>query len=559
MQTPAAGEVTLLSYLMASQQMLLALIALYVYFAFFLGVLARKTAAKAPSWLAWIPIANLYLLSKVARQSLLMAALILVPLVNLVIAGKLWKGIAAARNKPAWTGWLILVPGVNLLLPMYLAAGAVTDPEAQHVAQQATATERPQFCPDCGTPLEAEQRFCGECGCDVSALSPAEPEPAGEAAAPVAAGPPAMVMRSPWAIAGILAGLAMVAFFGYAAYDSFTTPQRARQLPPMPPAMAGTLTEFPIDSIEMHPLHPDAVAVQQLGTTPVRVPTGWLPRGLQPTTLARQGHALTSATYRAHPQEPPVAITVLKAADNPVAAAQEIANEVAQATGAPQSPIQVKTPQGEIYQGTRIRTDKEATYVLAQPDKASVVIVHAADPAVLPAAERLAANVGNGAGLNAFPAVQNTLGTLPPSMPEGVVLQEARTITSGELARADAQVTEAAASMGAEAQRMAAQINRLLPGELVMARYQDAAKRDWGVVRGQYGSSPKAIAAWAILRSLMAVMTSEALPYGGGEARLIKLSDRQVAIFRAGAALVLLAAPPDASADHLRAMAGGAQ
>ncbi|HYE86135.1 MAG TPA: zinc-ribbon domain-containing protein, partial [Vicinamibacterales bacterium] len=524
-----------------------------------LGVLARKTSTKAPSWLAWIPIANLYLMSRIARRSLLMAALMLVPLVNLYAAGKLWQGIAIARGKPGWTGWLILVPGLNLLLPMYLASGAVTDSEAEALAAQAAdAGERPAFCPECGAALEPDQQFCGECGFDVTTIE-APPATTPEPAAAPAAATPKEVMRSPGQIAAILAGIAVVALAAYVIYDSFGGTTRTNQIPPMPPAMAGTLTEFPIDSAELHPLQPDAIVTQTLGTTPPRVPASWLPRGVQAATISRHAEALTSATYRAHPPEAPVAVTVLKTTANPLAAAQEISREVAQAASAAAAPIQVKTPTGEIFQGTRIRNDKEATYVLAQPDNASVVIVHAADPAAFPAAERLAANVGNGAGLAAFPSVLATLGALPSRLPQDWVLHEARTVTAAEIGRADAQLSEAAKSTDGEAQQLAAQARMVLPEQLMLARYQDPARRDWSIVRGQYGSSPRGLAAWTVLRSLMTFVTNEALPLASGEGRLLKLSDRQIALIRSGASLVMLAAPAGATADNVRQLAQGIQ
>jgi hypothetical protein len=555
MQTPAAaaGDVTILSYLLASQQLMLLFVGLYFYFSFFIMVLGRKTST-SHTWLAWIPIANLFQLCRISRRSMVMGVLMLVPLVNLWAAGKVWTGVAGARGKPEWTGWLILIPGLNLLLPLYLAAGPVTDPEAAAAAAATAASEeRPAFCPECGAAIEPDQRFCGECGFDVETIAPvvAAPAPAAASAAPQ------MVMRPAWHIAGIIAGIAVVALLGYVVYDSFRFGTPQRQMPPMPPALAGTLTEFPIDSTEMHPLQPDAVSTQQLGSTPLRVTPGGLPRGLQPSTITRNARALTTATYRPHPGQPAVTVTVLNTTGDARTAAQEIISEVAQASATSHAAIEVKSPSGQLYHGGRVRTEKEATYVLANDTAPSVVIVHASDPATLPAAERLAANIGNGAGLSAFPAVQETLGSLPASLPADLVLQEARTITSDELGRADAQMNEAAQSLGADAQRLAGQVHQMLPGQLTVARYQDAAKQDWAIVRGQYGSSPKSLIAWTILRSLMVMVKTETLPFAKGEARIFQSGGQRLALFRTGASLVMLAAPASATAAHLRQLLEG--
>jgi hypothetical protein len=555
------NEIGLTEGLMSTQQLLVAAVVLYFYFAFFLMVLARKTST-SHSWLAWIPIANIFLMCRIARQSMLLGVLMIVPLVNFVVAGLLWSGIARARHKPGWTGWLILVPGLNLLLPPYFAMGPVTDPAAPASDPPAAAVEFPKFCPECGAATDPDEQFCGECGYDLhqaidQAIDP--PTPA-SSPAPALPGPqPAMVMRSPLAIAGILTAIAVVLFLGYAAYDSYSTPARSRQMPSMTPAMAGTLRAFPIDSAEMHPLQPDAFTAQMLNTIPVRVEPDSLPRGLSPVTIGRHGQALTQAIYRAHPGEPPVSVTVVTTSGDSGAAVQEIAREVSTAHGIAASGIEVKSPGGELYHGARIRDDREATYVLAKDNGGAVVIVHARDSSVLEAAERLAANVGNGEGLAAFPAIQNSLGTLPPELPADLVLQEARTLTGEQLGDAESQLAETALSMGAEAQRLAGQVHRVLPGGLVLARYHDAAKRDWGVMRGQYDSSPRALIAWTILRSLMTLTDSEAFPFQQGEARLLKFGDRQVALFRAGASIVLLAAPLDANTDHLRQLAGGAR
>ena len=95
-------------------------IALYVYHALALQVIADKT--RTPNgWLAWIPIANLYLMAEIGKKPIWWFLLCFVPIVNFVFIILLWVGVAEARQKPSWWGILIIVPVVNLIVPGYLA------------------------------------------------------------------------------------------------------------------------------------------------------------------------------------------------------------------------------------------------------------------------------------------------------------------------------------------------------------------------------------------------------------------------------------------------------
>jgi hypothetical protein len=108
---------------MAGTMMLVMLVfaaALYIYIAIALQTIATKTAT-ANGWLAWIPIANIFLMLNVAKKPVWWFILFLVPLVNIIMAVMVWMGIAEARRKPNWWGILMIVPAVNLVVPGYLA------------------------------------------------------------------------------------------------------------------------------------------------------------------------------------------------------------------------------------------------------------------------------------------------------------------------------------------------------------------------------------------------------------------------------------------------------
>jgi Family of unknown function (DUF5684) len=95
-------------------------LACYAYISLALQTIASKTDTPN-DWLAWIPIANLFLTLAIAKKPLWWILLILIPLVNIVIMVIMWMGVAEARNKPSWWGILMLVPGVSLIVPGYLA------------------------------------------------------------------------------------------------------------------------------------------------------------------------------------------------------------------------------------------------------------------------------------------------------------------------------------------------------------------------------------------------------------------------------------------------------
>ena len=98
----------------------LAMLAIYVFYAICLQLIAKKT--NTPNgWLAWIPIANIYLMCEIAKNPWWWLLLSLVPLVNIVIMIILFMEIAKARGKPGWLGILMIIPLVNFIALGYLA------------------------------------------------------------------------------------------------------------------------------------------------------------------------------------------------------------------------------------------------------------------------------------------------------------------------------------------------------------------------------------------------------------------------------------------------------
>jgi len=98
----------------------------YVFFAFCLARLAKKMGMPFGSSFVWaiIPIANIFLLLKLASKPMWWFILMLIPIVNIVIMIMMWMAIAEKLGKPNWWGIVImLVPIVNIILFLMLVFG----------------------------------------------------------------------------------------------------------------------------------------------------------------------------------------------------------------------------------------------------------------------------------------------------------------------------------------------------------------------------------------------------------------------------------------------------
>jgi hypothetical protein len=115
-------------------------IILYIYMAICLQTIAKKTSTPY-GWLAWIPIANIFLMAMVAKKPWWWALIIvladviasffmsgqfawlagILSIIVLVFFILIWVGICQARNKPAWWTILLLIPVVNLVMLGILA------------------------------------------------------------------------------------------------------------------------------------------------------------------------------------------------------------------------------------------------------------------------------------------------------------------------------------------------------------------------------------------------------------------------------------------------------
>jgi len=122
---PVAAAVSILMAFLA----LVFILSFYIYTSLCLQFIAKKTDT-APAWLAWIPVANIFLMCKIVSLSYWWISILLFAFlpyagafVSVGFFGFLWYKIALARNKPGWIGILAVVPIANLVVYGYLAFG----------------------------------------------------------------------------------------------------------------------------------------------------------------------------------------------------------------------------------------------------------------------------------------------------------------------------------------------------------------------------------------------------------------------------------------------------
>lgn len=96
----------------------------YVYFCYSLMVIAKKTDTEH-SWMAWIPLVNVYLMCQIAGKPgwWTFVIVFLIPPIGVPILWVIvWMGIAEARGRPSWWGLLWLIPPpFSLVVPGIIA------------------------------------------------------------------------------------------------------------------------------------------------------------------------------------------------------------------------------------------------------------------------------------------------------------------------------------------------------------------------------------------------------------------------------------------------------
>jgi len=98
--------------------MMIFMLVTYVFWAYSMATLASKLGMPFGKAFIWslIPIANLFLLLKLATKPMWWFILYLIPIVNIVINILVWIALCENRGKPGWWGIMIsIVPIANII------------------------------------------------------------------------------------------------------------------------------------------------------------------------------------------------------------------------------------------------------------------------------------------------------------------------------------------------------------------------------------------------------------------------------------------------------------
>ena len=98
----------------------IAVVCFYIYSAICFQRIAIKSNTE-PSWHAWVPIANLFLLCKLARSSSWWILLCLIPYLGFIFSLILLSRVPKCLGVTDGSRFLMLVPLVNLVYLGYLA------------------------------------------------------------------------------------------------------------------------------------------------------------------------------------------------------------------------------------------------------------------------------------------------------------------------------------------------------------------------------------------------------------------------------------------------------
>lgn len=79
-------------------------LAVYLFFAYCLKVIAEKTGHSDRANLAWIPIAQQYLLVKIAERETIWFILMFIPIINIIASILVWIDVATRRGHESYWG-----------------------------------------------------------------------------------------------------------------------------------------------------------------------------------------------------------------------------------------------------------------------------------------------------------------------------------------------------------------------------------------------------------------------------------------------------------------------
>lgn len=481
----------LTSLLLTSAVFLFVIFFFYIFYSVTLMLIARRTHTPGAG-LAWIPIANLFLMCRIARRPAWWALMCFVPILNLLFFTMLWMAIAEACGKSIFLGILAIIPILGMLILAYLAL----------TATPRFAANLSSNCPSCSTPIIPGESFCRECGQSAPTVVKSVRQTSSGKLALLATGAALPVF--------LLFGI--VGWFSISSALAYSPPER--KAPAMPERTSGTLTEFPVDTAGDTQTEPGSIVVDDLQNTAgktqiaTNIPQKRLPPGLTRDSLKKRASTATSAVYRPKTKlsqttvstttAPEIYICVLRVTPGQTKVGEAMATEIVKASsGRTRTGTRVNSPRGGVYVGSRISDSQTNVYVLEKQSSDVVILIYSPTPAGNEIAARLAGNVGNGEGVNDYPTVKDTLWTLP-QRPANLTLVDFYTQTRDEMGLSQDDLNKARTDE--ESSRIIDYFSQFIPERATTARYRDSQGKLWEVGVYDYETSRRAWNIWMFLK-----------------------------------------------------------
>jgi hypothetical protein len=431
----------------------------------------------------------------------------------------------------------------------------------QSAAPVQTSAPPPQAqlaCPACGRAECVGNEFCGYTGRRIAGMTPPPPPPPPVAAQPTAppqayaesqavAAPQAPKKGSKLKTAAVVVALLIVAAGGYIAYNSGMFKSKvAQQQPQVPKRIAGTISEFPVDtSGGATPWKPTAVSTQALGSgASPKLSATSTPPGITGNVLNSIGNSITTTDYKKTPTDTPVGIGVVSTNVPSSEAVSTLAQSVSQAEpGMDVTGVQIQSPQGVAYGGYNIRNSDVEVIIVGRPDANTVIYVYAPQPALFQPAEQLAQNIGNGNGLYDYPEFASSFSSLPAQLPPGMEMSGFQTFTAAQLGMTADQLSNALGSGDPQAQQWVNQLHGLMPVSVTIAQYLDEQGNAYQVVTGDFSGALTAWRTWLLLRGFAAAAHSQPVVLGNNAGVAISDGGRYYVMFQTGPHIAVIAGP----------------
>lgn len=417
---------------------------LYILTAFGLSTLAARLR-QPHAWIAWIPVVNLYLLCRLAGSSALHILPAVIPVINLVVFAYLGTRIAIRVGKSPALGMLLGFPVLGAAVPLLLATGGK---------------------PIVGDPGNATSPFIH-----------------------------AMINAGIAAVLLVLVG-AGFKLAGRMTEREIPTAEQAASV--LPTRVAGTLTEFPIDTNTQNPAMPTNVVTKNFsssggeGGIPISTSAGQLPPWISPDTLPAIAENATFADYHTNGSTSSVSVVTLTMRDNNSILTPPLQAELqGLVAGAKVSGIELNSAAGAAYKGYRVSSPDSNYYALQRSGTNTAVIISANEEAGIEIAERLASNIGNGQGLLEYEEYRSSFGQMP-STPAGATMEFMQTYTEDDIAWMVQQFNNEIAQeeIDPEFASMIEMARAIVPSNVSVAAYTTPQREKmYGVAVAGYSSS----------------------------------------------------------------------